>query len=264
MATSRGTFGEVKVWEDFLHFEDNIAAAGVATGIVYGAGYVSVGELGLVSVNEGSLAWTIDEDGGILAITTDTGDNDNAVLLAGRYRPANGGVEMETRFKFASATVDAVEAGFAETMALNTPVMPAEFATATMTYNGSGGMMGAVHDPDASTNDFRAFVGDAGAGTVGSSTTGARANEAIAADEWYVVRTEVGPDGNGQVYVGHKGEQLDLIRATNAVQGTSWTGAGVTPGDQFYAFVGVENRSSAASVFEVDYVYARGWRDWTV
>ena len=229
MATSRGTFGEVKVWEDFLHFEDNIAAAGVATGIVYGAGYVSVGELGLVSVNEGSLAWTIDEDGGILAITTDTGDNDNAVLLAGRYRPANGGVEMETRFKFASATVDAVEAGFAETMALNTPVMPAEFATATMTYNGSGGMM-----------------------------------ETIAADEWYVVRTEVGPDGNGQVYVGHKGEQLDLIRATNAVQGTSWTGAGVTPGDQFYAFVGVENRSSAASVFEVDYVYARGWRDWTV
>ena len=264
MATSRGTFGELKVFEDFMHFEDNIAASGVATGIVYGAGYISVGDLGMVSVNEGSLAWTIDEDGGILAITTDTGDNDNAFLLAGRYRPANGGVETETRLKFASVTLDAIEAGFTETLAFNTPVMPAEFATATMTYNGSGGMMGANLDPDASANDFRAFGGDGGAGAGGSSTTGVRANETITADEWYVLRTEIGTDGNGAVYVGHKSEQYELIAATNAVQGNSWTGAVLTPGDQFYAIAGVENRSGAASIAEFDYVYARGWRDWTV
>ena len=263
MAESRGSFGEVKVFEDFLHFEANIAAAGVASSITFGAGVISVGDLSMVSVNEGSLAWTIDEDGGVLAVTTDTGDNDNACLIAGRFRPANGGCQTESRFKFNSATLGAVFAGFSETMAFNTPVMPAEFATATMTYNGSGGLMGANFDSDASTNDFRAVAGDGGAATGGSSN-GAEANETIAADEYYIVRTEINPDGNGQVYVGHKGNQLDLIQASGAIQGTSWTGAAVTPGDQQYAVCMFENRSAAARVFEVDYVYARGFRDWTV
>ena len=258
---SRGTFGEVEVFEDFTHFEDNIAATGLATGIVYGTGYVNVGKLGLVSVNEGSLAWTIDEDGGILAITTDTGDDDNACLLAGRYRPSNGGVQTEARFKFDSTTLTAIFAGFSETMAFDTPVMPAEFATATMTYNGSGGMMGVSFDGDGTTDDFRALGGDGGAATGGSSN-GARANETITADEWYLARTEIGTDGNGLVYVGHKGDQMDLVQVTDAVQGNSFTGAVVTPGDQQYAVCMVENRSGAARVFEVDYVFARGFRDW--
>ena len=262
---SRGTYAELKVFEDFLKFEDNIAATGVAASIVWGTGYVSVGNLGFVSVNEGSLAWTIDESDGILAITTDTGDDDNACLIAGRFRPANGGCETEARFKHnTTGSVQlAIYAGFSETMAFDTPVMPAEFATATMTYNGTGGMMGANIDPDATTDDWRALAGDGGAGAGGSSTTGIRANETITADEWYLVRTEMDPDGNGRVYVGHKGDGLDLIQATGAVNGNSWTGAVVTPGDLQYAVLMAENRSAAAKIMEVDYVYARGFRDWT-
>ena len=260
---SRGTFGELKVFEDFLNFEDDIAAAGVATGIVFGAGFVSVGDVGLVSVGEGSLAWTIDEPGGILAITTDTGDNDNACLIAGPFRPADGGCESEFRFKFNSATLGAVYAGFTETLVFDTPVMPAEFATETMTYNGSGGMIGASFDTAATDNDFRVLGGDAGAVSSNADTNGTRANETIAADEWYLVRTEVDPDGNGRVYVGHKGDQMDLISVSNAVQGASFQGAVVTPGDRQYAVCMFENRSAAARVFEVDYCYAHGWRDWT-
>lgn len=262
---SRGTYGELKVLEDFLHFEDNIAATGLATGVVFGTGYVSVGKLGLVSVNEGSLAWTIDEPGGILAITTDGADDDNACLIAGPFRPADGGCETEWRFKFdgAATTFPAIYAGFSETMAFDTPVMPAEFATVTMTYNGTGGMMGAQMDIDGTTDDFRALAGDGAAGAGGSGTTGVRANETLTADEWYLVRTEIDPTGNGRVYVGHKGDQMDLIQATNAVQGNSWTGAVVTPGDRQYAVCMAENRTGAARVFEVDYGYARGWRDWT-
>lgn len=263
MAECRGTYSKISVREDFTHFEDNIAATGLATAVVYGTGYVNVGQLGLVSVNEGSLAWTIDEDGGILAITTDTGDNDNACLVAGRFRPANGGVWMETRFKFNSATLGAIFAGFSETIAFDTPVMPAEFATVTMTYNGSGGMMGASFDTDATTNDFRALGGDGGA-AAGGSGNGVAAGETITADEWYIVRTEIGPDGNGRVYVGHKGEQLDLLEVSGAVQGNSFTGAVVTPGDQQYAVCMFENRSAAARVFEVDYMFSEGYRDWTV
>lgn len=256
MGSTRGSFGEIKVFEDFTHFEDNIAATGVATAIVPGTGYISVGDLGLVSVNEGTLAWVIDEPGGILSITTDTGDDDNTAMLAGRFQPSNGGCEMEVRLKHnTTGSVQlAVEAGFTETLDFTTPVMPAEFDTVTMTYNGSGGMVGAMIDPDATTDDWRAFIGDGGAGGTGSGTTGVRANETIAADEWYIIRTEVDPSGTARVYVGHKGNQLDLVK--------EFTTAGITPTDQFYAFAMCENRSGAAKVMETDYLYAHGWRDW--
>lgn len=258
---ARGTFGEIKVFEDFLHFEDNIAATGLATAIVNGTGYISVGDLGLVSVNEGSLAWTIDEPGGILAITTDTGDDDNVCLIAGRFQPGaaglgGGGCETEWRFKFdgAATTFPAIYVGFSETMVFDTPVMPAEFATATMTYNGTGGMVGFNLDIDGTIDDFRALQGDAAAGGTGSGTTGVRASETLTADEWYVARVEIDQAGTSRCYLGHKGGQLDLIG--------DFTTAGITSTDQQYAVLMAENRTAAARVFEVDYGYGHGWRDW--
>ena len=252
-------FGRIRVFEDFQNFEDNIAATGLATAIVWGTGWVSVGGVGLVSVNEGSLAWTIDEPGGILALTTDTGDDDNACLIAGRYTPAIGGAYTEVRHKFNSATLGATFAGFSETMALDTPVMPAEFATATMTYNGTGGMLGAQFDTDGTTDDFRACGGD-GAAATGSVVGGAavangiRANEVITADEWYINRTELDEDGTGRVYVGHRGDFMPLI--------ADWATAPVTRTDNFYAVAMFENRSAAARLWEVDYLMSEGQRDW--
>ena len=254
----QGSFGEIKVFEDFLHFEDNIAATGVATGIVFGTGYVSVGELGLVSVNEGSLAWTIDEPGGILAITTDTGDDDNAALLAGPFARSDGGMQMECRFKIDNVTTEsAIFAGFTETLAFDTPVMPAEFATATMTYNGTGAMAGIQFDIDGTTDDFRAVVADAAATVAGVAAAGVRANATLTVDAWYIVRVEIYPDGRAQVLFGDANDNKTGL----AVVATS---TGALPNERMYAVLMVENRTGAANVLEVDYFYARGWRDWRV
>ena len=251
----RGTVSRTTVWTDFL---------GPDNDLTWGSGTVHVDGWGFASVNEGSFEWTIDEPGGIIAVTTDTGDNDNGAFFAGSFQPSNGGCEMECRFKFGSATLDAVYAGFAETLALGTPVMPAEFATASLTVNGSGGMYGLLHDPDASTNDFRAVAGDGGT-TTGSLVSGAsvaagiRANETIAADEWYIVRVEIDSDGTARLYIGHDGG-LDADLKLVAEYETS----AITATDQLYAVLMVENRSSAASLLEVDYLWAQGNRDWTV
>ena len=148
----QGSYGRIRVWDDFL---------GPDNDLTYGSGTVKVGNFGFVSVNEGSFEWTIDEPGGIVAITLDTADNDNAALMAGTFKPSDGGMIMETRFKFSTLNC-AIFAGFTETLALGTPVMPAEFATATMTYNGSGGMIGLQYDLDGTTDDSRAVGGDAG------------------------------------------------------------------------------------------------------
>jgi len=243
-------FGKTRIFDDFL---------GPDNDLTWGAGTVKVGNFGFVSDEEGTFEWTVDEPGGVVAFTTDTGDDDNAVLFGGTFQPSLGGCEMEARFKFNSATLLAVYYGFTETLALATPVMPGEFATATMSYNGSGGMVGGVHDPDASTNDFRSVFGDGGAQTGGGTTNGARASETITADEWYIGRAEIDADGTARVYVGHKGGLAGDINLIEEV-----TSSPITNSDQFYGVLIGENRSAAARVFEVDYLYMSGSRDWAV
>lgn len=249
-------------WGDKLEVKDHFL--GPDNDLTWGTGTVKVGNFGFVSDNEGTFEWTVDEPGGIVAFTTDSGDDDNAALFAGAFQPADGKLVTEWRFKFNSATLSAVFVGFSETLSLATPVMPAEFATATMTYNGTGGIVGAQFDADGDTDDFRAVGGDAGAASSNADTNGTRANETITADEWYIVRVELDEDGNATVYVGHKGDHLDaIISAAGSNQGRSFNGAVITPGDNFYAVCMFENRSAAARLFEVDYGIASGWTDWT-
>lgn len=251
MAVCQGSLGRITAFADFTGIYDSVAwgATNLVSGDTWGTGW------GFASVNEGSFASTVDEANGVLAITTDTGDNDNCVLIGPRMQPSiNAPLVIEARFKFNSATLGAVYCGFTETLSLTTPVMPAEFATATMTYNGSGQMLGAQLDTDATTNDFRALGGDAGAVYSGWDTNGTRANETITADEWYIVRCELETGGTGRVLVGHKNKSLDLIKEVDDNPTTNL----------LYPILMFENRSGAARVFEVDYCFASGARDWEV
>lgn len=253
MAITQGSFGRLTAGSDFLAPDNDLT---------WGTGTVHIDGVGFVSVNEGTFEWTVDEGNGVLAITTDTGDNDNACLMLGAYIPSvNGTVVAESRFKFNSATLGAVFCGFTETLALDTPVMPAEFATATMTYNGTGQMLGAQLDTDGTTDDFRAVSADAGA-VIGTDTStgatiaaaGVRASETITADEWYIVRTIISASGTGEVYVGHKTNGLEKVVDLKGLPTTN----------PLYAICMFENRSAAARVFEVDYHFVTAYRDWEV
>jgi len=239
---SYGEFGVLEVKDHFLGFE---TATMGTTMLPCGSNGVNY-----VSVNEGSFAAVTDEPGGVLQITTDTGDNDNCFLMIGPFKPADGGVVMEARLKMADITTGALYVGWTETLDATTPVMPAEFATATMTYNGSGGIVGAQFDSDGTTDDWRAVFGDGGAVNSDADANGTRANEAAVNDEYDVIRVFVGPSGRGEVYLNGR-----LIKAVDSV---------VTTSDVGWMCLGIENRSAAASVLEVDYFLARGYVDWTV
>lgn len=236
-----GSFGRLRVFEDFLGAPEVAAMTTVAA---------SVGNIGYVSVNEGSFAPTVDEPGGILAITTDTADNDNCALYAGPFKPSDGGCVMEARFKVADITTDAIYCGFSETLDATTPVMPAEFATATMTYNGTGSIIGVQFDADGTTDDWRAVFGDGGAVKSNADANGTRAYEAAVNDEWDVVRVEIGADAIARVLL--NGRVIKEITSA------------CTKTDLQYAVLMIENRSAAASGMEVDYFFAEGGRDWSV
>jgi len=239
MAVNQGSFGRVRIFEDFLGF--NTPAGNTAWALT---GVCPVGQLSMTSVNEGSLAPTLDEPGGIMSITTDTADNDNAALFVGVFKPADGGCVMECRFKNDSITEGAIFCGFTETLALDTPVMPAESSTGTLTCNGSGSMVGMLFDPDDTTDIWKAVAGDGGQEeTVYNATT------ALVADEWDVVRVEIGADGDAYCWLNGK-----MIHKFSDF---------LTTTDIQHAVLMIENRTGAANVLEVDYFYAEGGRDWT-
>jgi hypothetical protein len=244
----QGSLGQISIFDDFL---------GPDNDLTWGTGTVRLGRFGFVSVNEGSFEWTVDEPGGIVAITTDTGDDDNAVVMAGTFKPADGPIVTEWRFKFSNVDC-AIFAGFTETLALDTPVMPAEFATATMSYRGSGGMVGIQYDVDGTTDDFRAVFGDGGAAVSGADAAGTRANATVIADRWYIARVEVDPEGTARVYFGDADNTKTGIKLVKTVEHA------LTATDVFYAVLMIENRSAAARVLEVDYGLAEGYRDWAV
>lgn len=246
-----GSYGRIQVFSDFT---------GILNDVAWGTGTLVAplsNGIGFTSVNEGSFASTVDEPGGILAITTDTGDDDNAALIAGPFKAADGGMTMEARFKY-SNTDCAIFVGFAETMSLTTPVMPAEFATATMTYN-PGNMMGFNYDVDGTTDDFRAVAGDGSAAVAGSGN-GTRANATVTADRWLLARVHVNDDGSGECWLGDVGHvdanSIPTLRLIKTF------GTGLNASDLMFAVLMIENRSGAARVLEVDYFAAEGARDW--
>lgn len=245
--------GKPKFGSDFLGNSTAAWSADLVTGLQ--------GDIGLTCVNEGSFANTVDEGGGILAITTDTADNDNAALFAGVFAPRDGTMSVRARFKYSNVDC-AVFFGFTETLHLTgAPVMPAEFATATMTYNGTGGLVGIQYDVDGTTDDFRAVMGDGGA-AISDSSNGIRANATVTADQWFESEVIIYPDGHAEVWFGDvtdvnpTGEiQLKLVKRFS-------TGTLLTTTDLFHAVLMIENRSGNARVLEVDYFYGEGGRDW--
>ena len=245
-------------------FDTDFNAVIPASTVPNAAGEIMLGspQFTIVGVNEGSYFSSLVLPNGVLILTTDTADDDNhAIIGGGKYRPADGPLTMEARFQIHHLTC-AVFFGFTETLALDTPVMPAEFATATMTYNGTGAMLGLQYDVDGTADDFRAVMGQGGANVGGSaSAQGVRANGTPTIDSWMEARVIMNPDGSGEVWFG------DLTRVDGSgnvmLKRVKRYDAGLTPTKFFYPVLMIENRDGNARIMNIDYF--RGWanRTWT-
>jgi hypothetical protein len=241
MTIKQGSYGKIKVFEDFL---GNYSAITPTTTFVNVTGNIAAIS---VSAANSSLTSVVDEPGGIIGLVTHTDDNDNLALFAGVFRAADGGCWMEARVKMAAITTPAVFVGFSQLMAVTTPVMPLEFATATMTY-GAGCVAGMVFDADATTADWRAGFGNHSAVVSGADANGTRAYQAPVADTWDIIKVEIGADGGASCYLNGR-----LIKHVDDAIVTT---------DILHAVVMVENRSGATNTLELDYFKAEGGRDW--
>ena len=234
MAKVQGSYGKLKVFEDFL-------GIGAPTGGTTAG--VPIGQVVQYADVAPTLSKVVDEEGGVLSWVTAATDNECGMLMAGTFKPANGGCFIEARIKCGSISTGAIWVGFTETCS-TTVVMPSYYSGTTLTCNGSGGMVGAQYDPDSDNDLWTAIAGDAGVEeTVYESTT------ALVADYWALLRVEINNDGDGSVYV-----DGTLIKTFEDA---------VTPTDQMHACVYMETRTGTATTYEIDYIAAGGGRDWT-
>lgn len=204
-------------------------------------------------------AATVDESGGILALGSGATDDDNAVLRMGPFCPRDGKMTARARFKYSNVDC-AVYFGFAETLDTTTPVMPTEFATATMTYN-PGGSIGIQYDVDGTTDDFRAVMGDGGA-AISDSGSGTRASATLTADRWFEAEVILNEDGSGEVWFGNLGHPDGSSQNKLRLIKRFYQGTLLTPTDLFFAVLMIEARSANARTLEVDYFYVEAGRDW--
>ena len=205
-------------------------------------------------------AATVDESGGILALGTGATDNDNAVLRAGPFAPRDGAIITRARFKYSNVDC-AVFFGFTETLDTTTPVMPAEFATATMTYNGTGGLVGFNYDVDGTTDDFRAVIGDGGA-AISDSGNGVRATATLTADQWFEAEVVLYADGSAELWFGDASRINGADETNLRLVKRFSTGTLLTTTDLFFACLMIEARSANARTLEVDYFNGEAGRDW--
>lgn len=248
MAATQGSISRVNWGSDFTGVYDSVAWGATSLVAPFDGG------LGFASVGEGSFASTLTLADGVLAITTNTADNDNAFLLGCPMKPSNGEGWIEARFRTNSATIGAIYMGYSSVLNITTPVMPAEFSTATMTYVASGTQAGIGIDTNGTVDDFRAVFANAGTVVSTADANGTRANDALVANEWMIARVEVRPNGSAVVKFGHNTDQLKVVKEIPS---------GLTTTSVLFPCLGFENRTAAARVFSVDYFRGSHDRDWT-
>ena len=202
----------------------------------------------------------VDETGGVFTAGTGATDDDNIVLRSGVFSPRDGRMVCNARFTLVGLSC-AIFVGFADTLDTTTPVMPAEFATATMTYSGSS--VGFNYDLDGTTDDFRAVMGVSGA--AGSdSANGIRSNATLTLNRWFETQVIVNEDGTAECWLGEVGHtagsgtenKMRLIKRFSAGTLISTTGL-------FFAVLMLEVRNNAgAQTMNVDYFGGEAGRDW--
>jgi hypothetical protein len=252
---SVGTKGSIEVFEHFMGYD--YTAGATMSGAVTAGVTRQLGHLIAVASASGAITQTTDEPGGLLKVTLDTSDDTNCgISTACPFKPADGGMWMETRFKVDAVDDLAIYAGFQETRSVTTPVMAAEFATESFAYGAAGGFAGMQFDADGTTDDWRAVGGKDAVPAWDADSLATAANQPAVADKFDVVRVEVNSHGDVDIYFsGSLSGGMRLVKHKDAV---------VDATDVFFPILLVENRATAAAaVMEVDYFNCGGFIDWT-
>lgn len=268
---SQGTYAGIHLLEDFLFADLDATEVAIADGAPERIGQVTVGG----NDDALTLAPTVDEPGGILSITNDTGTTDFGwAMYSSPLVPNDGAAVLEMRLKYTDISGTNFFVGFVETFPPGDPdnIVPYTISGTTISVANFGVTAGVFTDHNATNEDFyfaaaQDATGAAGvtlvAPAVGDGRTGVDLSGATGDDSWIVYRVEIEADGTAFGYVGS--EHTDAIGGGEALALVGQTSRGALDGTAVVFPVAlVDNNAGSAMTTEVDYFAIDGDRDWTV
>ncbi len=268
---SQGTHAGIHLLEEFLFPDIDAAEAAIADAAPERVGQVTVGGNDTALV----LAATVDEPGGVLSITNDTGTTDFGwAMYSSPLVPNDGAAVLEVRLKYTDISGTNFFVGFVETFPPGDPdnIVPYTMATTTITVADFGVTAGVFCDHNATNEDFHFAAAQDTAGAagvdltdppVGGGRTGSDLSGATGDDSWIVYRVEIEQDGTAFGYVGST--HTDAIGGGEALVLVGQTSRGALDGTAVvFPVVLVDNNAGSAMTTEVDYFAIDGDRDWTV
>ncbi|KKM79248.1 hypothetical protein LCGC14_1351810 [marine sediment metagenome] len=268
---SQGTYAGIHMLEDFLFGDIGITADAIADTAPEWVGQVVVGG----NDDALTLVTTVDEPGGIMSITNDTGTTDFGwAMYSAPLVPQDGAAVIEVRLKYTDISGTNFFVGFVETFPNTDPdnIVPYTIATETISIANFGVTAGVFCDHNATNEDFyfaaaQDATGAAGvtlvSPAVGGGRTGVDLSGATGDNSWIVYRVEIEADGTAFGYVGSV--HTDAIGGGEALALVGQTSRGALDGSAVvFPVVLVDNNAGSAMTTEVDYYAIRGDRDWTV
>ena len=249
---SQGTKGYVEVWEDFMSMQDDGGLTIVdATGVAFN-------NIRLNAIS-GDVVFdqVVTAGAGLASFSGAAGAADGINISCAPFRPVDGQMWMECRFKYAAWADAQLFVGFQETLDRDEAVNPFTLSGTTLTDNNTGNTWGAYFDTGATTDDIRAAASQAGTIHSASGTLGVRANATLTADKFIIIRVELNPHGGGEVYVADTAATGGLKLVDVLPNGSLSTTA------VYYPVAHLAANSTGDELMSVDYFACGGGRTWT-
>lgn len=231
-----GNKGTIEIFEDFL--VDTLNADNTKTTVDAA----------------GTAAIVADAIGGQVALTTDTGDNEMAeIALSQPVRAMDGPVAFEAKFQVNGVATIAFDCSLSDDPDEASNTLPVELSSATFTSNAST-YAGVMFDTGATTDVLYFFAVDDD-NDVNEAIATLSTGIAPVANTDIIVRIELFDRGStdgmadAHIYVSHNG----------AVKKKIFERA-VDRDCKLYAHIAVENRTTAARVLSVDYMWLKAGR----
>ena len=204
----------------------------------------------------------VTDGGGIVTFNGDGSAGDGICLTSAPMQPSgNGPLRMSARFKLTAVTDMRLFVGWQETVDRDETVAPFSLSGTTLTDNAVGQVFGLYYDTGADTDDWRAAGASDGSIFTDSSSPGIRANSTPVADEWMIAKVEIDPDGTARAWYGDS----SLDNPSVSMNLIDTLPSGNLDVDAFYhPILFMVAVSTGDPTFKVDYITARGNRDWTV
>jgi hypothetical protein len=252
---AQSSVGKIRIFDDFIGFEVPVAStAAPATEPYFTPGGLRVVGQGLAENDSGVVGLDSDALNGVVRVTTTDEPQHSAGFTTNTCfdMTLNGGISIEARVRFADLNGKEAYFGLTDVVTDGVGILEGEQMTAagTTLAPDASDLCGFYLSAELTDDEDWHGVYNGGTTTGATTSTDVDLDDDAVAGEFQVLRLEVDSNGTARWYI-----DGDLKQTVTGAVSTS---------TDLAALLMVEEKGTATSTMDVDYVLIETNRDWTV